>query len=105
MKALHGFLVTSLIDLGQMTCIIHLWSLILHIEKKVSCIIYSYQEHVYQVNINKLSQQHILGSVGISNKSQVNAASGSMHPVLTWSELRPDMHQAFMVNGHYTKYE
>ena len=28
-----------------------------------------------------------------------------MYPVLRWSEFRPDMHQAFIVNGHYTKYE
>ena len=28
-----------------------------------------------------------------------------MYPVLACSEFRPDMYQAFMVNGHYTKYE
>ena len=28
-----------------------------------------------------------------------------LDPVLTWSEFRSDMHQAVMVNGHYTKYE
>ena len=29
-----------------------------------------------------------------------------MYPVLIQSEFRPDMHhQAFIVNGHYTKYQ
>ena len=36
-------------------------------------------------------------------KKQVR--NGSMYTVLTWSEFRPNMYQAFMVNGHYTKYE
>ena len=31
--------------------------------------------------------------------------NSSIYHVLTWSQLRPDMHQAFMVHGDYTKYE
>ena len=31
--------------------------------------------------------------------------NGSIYPVLTWSQFRPDMHQAFMVHGDYTKYD
>ena len=27
-----------------------------------------------------------------------------MYPVLAWSEFRPNMHQALMVNGHYKTY-
>ena len=30
---------------------------------------------------------------------------GLNNPVLTWIQFRPDMHLAFMVHGHYTKYE
>ena len=26
--------------------------------------------------------------------------SGSLYPVLTWSEFRPDMHQDFMIHSH-----
>ena len=26
-----------------------------------------------------------------------------MYPVLPWSEFRPDLHQAFMINVHYTQ--
>ena len=46
-----------------------------------------------------------LRSVGISNKSEFNTAKITQFSVFIWSEFRPDMHQAFMVNAHYTKYE
>ena len=49
---------------------------------------------------------HDLRSVGIYNKSEFNTIKMAQpYPVLTWKEFRSDMHQAFMVNGHYTKYE
>ena len=28
-----------------------------------------------------------------------------MYPVLTFCEIRPDMHQGCMIKGHYTKYQ
>ena len=45
------------------------------------------------------------GQWGLVTKVNLILQKCSMYPVLTWSEFRADMHQAFMVNGHYTKYE
>ena len=64
--------------------------------------------HVKQA-LTKAYSQHdlkLVGMPGISNKSEFNTAKMAqctliLHGVnldLTW-------HQAFMVNGHYTKYE
>ena len=45
-------------------------------------------------------------SVGIYNNGEFNIAKmAQIYPVLTWGEFRSEIHQAFMVNGHYTKYE
>ena len=53
--------------------------------------------------LTKVYSPHDLRSVGISNKSEFNSAKmGPIYPVLTWDEFRPDMHQAFMVDGYYT---
>ena len=52
--------------------------------------------------MTKAYSPHDFRSVWISNKSKFNTTkNGSIYPVLTWSEFRPDMHQAFMVNGQY----
>ena len=48
---------------------------------------------------------HDFRSVGISNKSEFNTAKIAQFIVLTWSEFRHDMHQAFIVNGHCGKYQ
>ena len=45
-------------------------------------------------------------SAEISAKVDFNTVkTASMYFVLTKRKLRPDMHWAFMVNGHNTKYE
>ena len=43
---------------------------------------------------------HDLGvTLGIANKSEFGSAkNGLMYSVLTWREIRLDMHQTFMVN-------
>ena len=47
------------------------------------------------------------GPVGILTKVHVISSlqNGSIYPILKLNEFRPDMHQAFMVHGHYTRYE
>ena len=60
------------------------------------------------VMINELWEKHDLRSVGISNKGKVNIAKLA-ECTLFWHgvnlDLTSDIHQAFMRNGHYTKYE
>ena len=41
---------------------------------------------------------------GHSRHTPVYTYLASFYPGLTWSEFRPDIHQAF-INGHYRKYE
>ena len=53
--------------------------------------------------LTKAYSPHDLRSVGISNKSEFNTAKMAQCTILTWSEFRPDMHKAFMVNDHHTK--
>ena len=48
---------------------------------------------------------HYLRSWGVLIMVNLYCKNGSLYPVLTWSEFIPDMHQACMVNDHYTKYE
>ena len=48
---------------------------------------------------------HDSRSEGIFNKSKFNTAKIAQFAILPWTKFRPDMHQAFMVSGHYTKYE
>ena len=40
--------------------------------------------------------------VAMSNKCEFNIATMAN---VTCCDMKPNMHQAFMVNGHYTKYE
>ena len=69
-------------------------------------------EFQIQTHLNKTKQAltkvyspHDLRSVGMSNKSEFNTAKMSQFNILRWSEFRPDLYQAFMVNDHYTTYE
>ena len=56
--------------------------------------------------LTKAYSLHDLRVVGIYSKSELNTAKmAHLYPVMTWAEFRSDMHQAFIVNGHYTKYE
>ena len=44
--------------------------------------------------------------MGVSNKSDFTSVkNGSIFPVMTWGEFRPDKNQTVMVNGLYTKQE
>ena len=56
---------------------------------------------------NKLCLKHILRMTEVCRflAKVIYCKNGSIYPVLTWSQFRPDMHEAFMVHGHDTKNE
>ena len=58
---------------------------------------------MHQQALTKAYSLHDFMSVGISNKSEFHTAKMA-HFITFMVEFRPDMHQAFMVTGHYTKY-